>query len=77
MKIRVTLKDPDALQDAINEAVDEEIKKLDDILREDSEDISEVFEEKAKNVAREWFKYGEYLTVEIDTSAKTCTVCKV
>jgi hypothetical protein len=52
-------------------------KKLDDILREDREDISEVFEEKAKNVARKWFEYGEYLTVEIDTGLKTCTVCEV
>lgn len=28
----------------------------------------------AKRAADKWFKYGEYLTVQIDTDAGTCTV---
>jgi hypothetical protein len=49
MKFRVTMKDPDTLNDAIEEAVE-------------------------KQMCGRWFGYGEYLTVEIDTDAKTCTV---
>lgn len=30
-----------------------------------------------KELCKKWFEYGEYLTVEIDTDAKTCTVVPV
>jgi hypothetical protein len=29
---------------------------------------------KVQELCSTWFSYGEYLTVEIDTEAKTCTV---
>lgn len=73
MKIRVTMKDPDTLYEATTEAVAEDVKKL-----SLSEDEAEAIEEKRRNavndLASKWFEYGEYLTVEIDTDAKTCVV---
>lgn len=71
MKIRVTMKDPDTLYDAIADAVQADTA---DIADEDERTaVKEVRGDKARKVARKWFQYGEYLTVEIDTEAETCT----
>ena len=73
MKFRVSMKDPDTLADAIRDAVTEEIEKL--CLPEDEQEaILEVRFEKVSDVCRNWFQYGEYLEVEVDTDAKTCVV---
>lgn len=72
MKIKVTMKDPDTLYDAIEDAV---TKDIDASLPEDErEAIAECRIKKAQALASTWFEYGEYLTVEIDTEAKTCVV---
>ena len=68
MKIKVTMKNPDALDYAIAIAID----GLGDLsLGEREEKHDELYEQLSK-----WFKYGEYLTVEIDTEADTATVMK-
>lgn len=74
MKFKVSMKDPDTLHDAIQEAVDKELAddpKLDD---EERELLAECRREKIAGLCSKWFEYGEYLRVEIDTDAKTCTV---
>ena len=40
-------------------------------------DVLDCQPEEIKELAKKWFNYGEYLTVEIDTDAKTCTVKEV
>lgn len=60
MKFQVSMKCPDAVDDAIAEAAQDEDEKMD-----------------AKRAAEKWFKYGEYLTVQIDTDAGTATVLPV
>lgn len=75
MKFNVTFKDPDALIDAVTDAVVEQpLLGLDEyeaeLVREKR--ISEVNE-----LCQQWFQYGEYVTVEIDTVANTCTVVPV
>ncbi len=74
MKFRVTMKDPDTLHDAIQEAVEEWAKTLPDIDDDEREAIEEKRREKVDEICGTWFGYGEYLTVEIDTDAKTCVV---
>jgi hypothetical protein len=59
--IEVTMKTPDALSDAIDEAV-----------RINDEDCME--KEDIERFAKQWFAYGEYVTLELDTEAKTCVV---
>jgi hypothetical protein len=71
MKIKVTMKDPDTLRDAIVDVVSETVS---DMPEDEREAVMDCRIEKAKEVARTWFEYGEYLTVEIDTDAKTCVV---
>lgn len=74
MKFTVLMKDPDTLHDAIRDAVRAEVAKLglDDV--EERMAVEERRHEKVGEVCSRWFKYGEYLAVEIDTEAGTCTV---
>lgn len=71
MKFQVTMKDPDTLFDAIQDAVAETLETMPE---DEAEAVREIRENKAHEVASEWFKYGEYLTVEIDTEEKTIRV---
>lgn len=75
MKFRVSMKDPDSLSDAIKEAARADVERL-GLADDEKEDLIETRREKAAEVCRAWFRYGEYLTVEIDTDAKTCTVVR-
>ena len=73
MKFLVNFKDPDTLQNAIAEAVDElTIEGITD--DEEIESVKEVRKDKITKLCTRWFKWGEYLCVEIDTEAETCTV---
>ncbi len=76
MKFKVTLKDPDVLNDAIKEAVENEVNKLDSLDEDEKYDLCQVREEKIGELCAKWFEYSEYLTVEIDTDKKTIEVCK-
>lgn len=73
MKIRVTMKDPDVLHDAITDALeaDPALAELDE---DEREAVTELRHDKISRLAGRWFEYGEYLTVEIDTEAESCTV---
>lgn len=72
MKFRVTMKDPDTLNDAIADAVHAETKDIAD--EDERTSVKEIRSDKARAVCRKWFDYGEYLTVDIDTDAGTCIV---
>jgi len=75
MIFRVTMKDTDVLDDGIDEALDKWF--LTSGLPEDEqEEIREIRHEKASDVAGQWFRYGEYLTVEIDTEKETIKVIR-
>ena len=68
MKIRVTMKTPDALSGAIHHCVEERIAGLSD----DEVAAHEKAEDEISDLCKRWFRYGESVTVEIDTEAKTC-----
>ena len=74
MKIKIYLKDPDTLYDAISEAVDE---IADGLPTDESEALKEIRKEKYRELATEWFEYGEYVMLEMDTDKKTCKVIPV
>lgn len=74
MKFTVQMKDPDTLSDAIRKAVEEHIKEIGITDRDEIEALSDKRCEKVNEICSQWFSYGEYLAVEIDTEAKTCTV---
>ena len=61
------------MNDAIEEAVKEDVERM-GLETEEADAIKELRTEKAQTVCSKWFRYGEYLAVEIDTEACTCTV---
>jgi len=73
MKFKVTMKDPDTLHDAIQEAAEKYAKAL-GLDADETEAIVEMRREKFSEACGHWFEYGEYLTVEIDTEQMTCEV---
>lgn len=73
MIIHVTMKDPDVLHEAIEEAVKEDVAKL-GLNAVETEALETLRTESEYEIASQWFEYGEYLTVEIDTKAKTIRV---
>jgi uncharacterized protein YggE len=74
MKFTVTMKDPDTLHDAIDEAVTEDVAKMEGLDEDERQAVIDARKEKVQELCNKWFEYGEYLRVEIDTEAKTCTV---
>jgi len=77
LKFKVTFKDPDSLHDAIQDAVEEDVNDMPDLDDEEKESVAGSRTEKIKSLCEKWFKWSEYLTVEIDTEAKTCVVLDV
>ncbi len=74
MKFRVTMKDPDTLHDAIRDAVKNDLSQLTQLDQKERNLLADAREEKIQELCTQWFEYSEYLTVEIDTELKTCTV---
>lgn len=74
MKIRVTLKDPDTMQDSVDVAMARE-PKPEGISTDEWKGIREDRAGAIKDdIADRWMSYGEYLVVEFDTEAGTATV---
>lgn len=72
-KILVTLKDPDVLHDSIAEHVTNELAASE--LPDDEQDaLREVRIDKYSKILEDWFEWGEYVTLEFDTDAKTARV---
>ena len=73
MKIEVQLKDPDALYESIRDSFGNFV--IDDLNDEELETIKEKrINDLTQKCSGKWFKWGEYLTVKIDTDLMTCVV---
>lgn len=74
MKVRVTLKDPDTMHDAVDDAV-KRLPKPDGVDADEWASIREERADKVKShISSQWMEYGEYLVVDFDTDAGTATV---
>lgn len=74
MKFRVTMKDPDGVGDGIQDAARQMVAKIEGVDDDERDSLIESKQEKLSELASTWFEYGEYLTVEIDTEAKSISV---
>ena len=74
MKFKVTLKDPDGFYDCITDAVESSLNGTTFSDEEEFEKISEIRRENIKTAISKWVEYGEYITIEFDTTAGTATV---
>lgn len=75
MKIIVQFKDPDALEESIREAM--QGVELPDLSDDERQAVIDARTEAVRELCQQWFEYSEYLRVEVDTEAKTCTVLPV
>ena len=66
MKFHVTMKDPDTLHDAIRDAVTNEVRLMPGLSKDEKDLLIESRSETVRDLCKMWFKWGEYLTVEID-----------
>lgn len=75
MIIKVTMKTPDSLNNAIEQACEDEIGgHYDDELKD--EEFNRMVEQ-TKKLAKKWFRYNELVTLVIDTEKRTCIVAEV
>jgi len=72
MKFTITMKDPDGFYESVMDAITEDVRGIQD--PDEREAVRQVREEKTHALLKRWFEYAEYLTVEVDTVAETCTV---
>jgi hypothetical protein len=72
MKFSITMKDPDGFYDSLQEAIEADVAEIED--EEEREHLRSFRQRKLSALLSTWFRYGEYLTVEIDTVAETCRV---
>lgn len=65
MKIKVSMKTPDAVYEAVKDTVES--------MELSSDESKDLIEEQCSKLDK-WFKYGEYLCCEFDTDTMTATV---
>lgn len=75
MKLTVTVKNPDAFDNAIDAATDGQLDLL-DLTSEEKDAVRDIRVEWAKKRLGEWVHYGEYITVDFDLIEMTATVRK-
>lgn len=78
MKIRISLKDPDAMYEAVAEAIKKDCSTLVNLTANERAEIAEArAEEIASEIGNRWMPYKEYLTFEVDTDTWTATILPV
>lgn len=70
MKLRITLKDPDGIHEAISDYLEE--SRPSGLLNAEWEDIKS--DRRAAIAHSKFIEYGDYITVEIDVEAGTAVV---
>lgn len=78
MKIKITLKDPDGVYNAITDAAAAHVAATTQDLSEDETEALESMRGDAISEALSpWIEHSEYVVIEIDTDAKTAVVLPV
>jgi hypothetical protein len=76
MKVRVVLKDPDSMPDAVSDAVKADLQKNTSGISDDERES--LSKDRASaitgEIAERWMRWAEYLVVEFDTDTWTATV---
>ena len=74
MKFKITMKDPDGVYDCIEDAAKDAVSGIEGIDEDERADLVDSRRDKIIDAISTWFSYNEYLTVEVDTEAGTCTI---
>ncbi len=77
MKLYLTFKTPDVLREAAKEKADdvvEEQNQDNNLSPDDADELRHETFHKFMKLGRKFVRDGEYVTLELDTDAETCTV---
>ncbi len=74
MKVTVTMKDPDCLDEAVVRAAEKSLQEQTGLSLGEQALVKEARVDEIRDKLYHWFTYGEYLDVEFDTEAMTATV---
>lgn len=74
MEIVITLKDPDGVYESIRQDVEASLPE--DLSERERDALAKVRQEEVSEAVSAWVKYGEYVTIKIDTKAGTAEVVK-
>lgn len=76
MKFTISFKNTDTVHDTITAEVEHEVNQIEDLDQDEKQSLIEQRVEKVSDILDQWITYGEYVTIEFDTVAKTATVKK-
>jgi hypothetical protein len=74
MKIKITLKDPDGVANSIYDAVESSVKEVPGLSEREREHLAEERRDNLEDTLGRWIRWGEYVTIEIDTDEGTARV---
>lgn len=74
MRFKITMKDPDGFFACIEDAAKEMADQVTCVDEEDREAVADQKQGELRELCQKWFRYNEYLTVEIDTDAGSISV---
>ena len=77
MKFMIQFKDPDAVYDAIQDAVRVSLAERAGLSGDELEALEDVRAAKCRAFIGPWVEYGEYVRIEFDMEAGTATVLRV
>lgn len=77
MKLKITLKDPDGVSNCIQDAAKESVEENDSLESDEVDGLIESRCEKLHETCKKWIRYGEYVTIEINTDEGTAVVIPV
>lgn len=75
MKFIITMKDPDGVYDSIEDSLT--TPDLSNLTEEEADAVIEKRREERTEIISKWFEYSEYISIEIDTDAKTARIIEV
>ena len=76
MKIKITLKDPDGICDAVDNAAEISARSTSGLSESEIDQIKEARRVRIAEEVKPWVDRGEYVRIEIDTESGTATVLK-
>jgi len=76
MKFKITFKDPDGVYESTRAAARSSVDLVEGMQPDEKEELIELRYESMYESCRQWVKYGEYITVEIDTDLNTIEVVR-
>jgi hypothetical protein len=74
MKIKITLKDPDGVSNAIMDAVKEQLAAISGLDERERDELADGRTEQIGEKLGRWITYGEYVSIEFDLDTMTATV---